>query len=546
MCDHHRPVRPAPRYGSALEHGEAHTRDHAAWSRRDFLTGLGAAIGGAFVLGGAPIRAFGASPLLAQLAAADTDRVLVLIQLSGGNDGLNTVIPYENDVYYRERPSIAIAKNTAQALSVGFDQGLHPSLAPFGSYFNDGRFAIVQNVGYPSPNLSHFRSTDIWMSGTGSEVISPTGWVGRYLDRKYPNFDETPTDFPLAVQIGGLSSLMFQGPAGNMGMSLISPEFFERLAEDGKLYETTGLPSTRFGAEMGYVRSVANDSFVYAAAVQAASAIGANEVEYPQNGLANNLAIVARLIKGNLGSRIYHVSIGGFDTHANQLGDHGQLLNALATSVDAFLQDIAAAGIGDRVLTMTFSEFGRRVGQNGSFGTDHGTAAPLFVAGDGVNGGLYGSAPDLVNLDLAGNILHEHDFRTIYATMLQDWFGLDPAVVGEVLFGHPYEALPLIANPASPVAVERGALPASFTLDQNYPNPFNPQTTITFTLNRPEAVHLAVFDIQGRRLQSLLDGTLPAGPHRASFDAGHLPSGTYLYRLETAGGAQSRQMTLVR
>jgi uncharacterized protein (DUF1501 family) len=546
MCDHHRLSRPAPRYGSALEHGEAHTRDHAAWSRRDFLTGFGAAFGGVFLLGGTPVRAFGASPMFAPLRHVATDRVLVLIQLSGGNDGLNTVIPYENDIYYRERPSLAIAKATAQQLPVGQDLGLHPSLSPFGPYVSDGRFALVQNVGYPSPNLSHFRSTDIWMSATDSETVSPTGWVGRYLDREFPDFEEAPTDYPLAVQIGGLSSLMFQGPGGNMGMSLISPDFFDRLAEEGKLYETGGLPTTPFGAEMAYVRSVANDAFIYAGAIQTASGVGTNDIEYPDNPLARNLSIVARLIKGNLGTRVYHVSIGGFDTHANQLGDHAVLLSMLASSIDAFLQDIAAGGIGDRVLAMTFSEFGRRVGQNGSFGTDHGTAAPLFIAGDGVIGGLYGAAPDLVNLDDAGNLLFEYDFRTVYGTMLQDWFGLDPTVVRDVLFGHDFEVVPLIADPASPVAVERGPQPATFVLDQNYPNPFNPSTTIGFTLNRPEPVRLAVFDIQGRRLQTLVDGTLAAGPHRVAFDAGRLPSGTYLYRLETSAGVQSRRMTLVR
>ncbi|MEZ4703168.1 MAG: DUF1501 domain-containing protein [Rhodothermales bacterium] len=545
MCDHHA-TRTAPPPGSALEHGEAHSRDHAAWSRRDFLTGLGAAVGGAFMLAGTPVRAFGTSPLLAQLRAAETDRVLVLIQLSGGNDGLNTVVPYENDIYYRERPGIAIAKASAQALAVGQDMGLHPSLAAFEPYYVDGRFAIVQNVGYPSPNLSHFRSTDIWMSATGADTIAPTGWVGRYLDREFPGFDETPTDYPLAVQIGGLSSLMFQGPAGNMGMSLVSPDFFDRLAEDGKLYETTGLPPTRYGAEMAYVRTVANDSFVYASAVQSASAAGVNDIEYPRNGLANNLSIVARLIKGNLGARVYHVSIGGFDTHADQPGQHAQLLSALATSVDAFLQDIAAAGMEERVLAMTFSEFGRRVGQNGSGGTDHGTAAPLFIAGNGVNGGLFGNAPDLVNLDSAGNLVYEHDFRTVYATLLQDWFGLDPWVVGDVLFGHAYEPLALIADPASPVAVERGPLPASFRLEQNYPNPFNPQTTIGFALERAEAVRLTVYDVRGRRVQTLVDGPMPAGAHRIAFDAGRLPSGMYLYQLETAAGVETRQMALVR
>ncbi len=548
MCDHSSTPKPAaPRYGSCLEHGPAHARDHAFWSRRDFLSGMGlAAAGGAFLLGGTPVRAFGQTPLLAHLRALETDRVLVLIQLNGGNDGLNTVIPKEDAIYYNARPQLAIAKSETLAIPGSSELGFHPSFNALTPVYGEGHMATLQNVGYPTPVLSHFASTDIWLSANPGEEMPTTGWLGRYLDGAYPDFEETPPAYPLAVQMGGLSSMLFQADGANLGMSLASPELFERIAEEGVIYDVSNLPSTTYGAEMAFVRTVANDSFQYAGAIQAASQVGENRVEYPANNpLSGNLSIVAQLIKGRLGARIYHVSIGGFDTHANQGGQHSNLLRNLAEAVKAFLDDLAADGWSDEVLVMTFSEFGRRVNQNGSAGTDHGTAAPLFLFGSGVEGGLYGEAPDLADLDQTGNVKFDIDFRAVYATVLQDWFGLAEETVAQVL-GGAFGSLGFVSDPATPTANEPEPVPQSFTLHQNYPNPFNPATTITYTLSRTERVTLRVYDAQGRLVQTLVDGTQPAGPYALSFDAGHLPSGAYFYRLQTAEGMRTRQMVLVR
>ncbi len=545
MCDHPPTPKPAAtRYGSCLEHGEAHAQDHARWSRRDFLSGMGlAAAGGALVLGGTPVRAFGQTPLLAHLRRLETDRVLVLIQLNGGNDGLNTVVPKTNDLYYNARPQLAIA--AGETIALNDEMGLHPSFNALTPVYGEGQMAVLQNVGYPTPNLSHFASTDVWLSASPEEMPN-TGWLGRYLGQEFPDFEEDPPDYPLAVQMGGLSSMLFQGDGANLGMSLASPELFERIAEEGIIYDVSNLPTTTYGAEMAFVRGVANDSFQYAGAIQTASQTGQNRVEYPGgNPLSGNLSIVAQLIKGQLGARIYHVSIGGFDTHANQNGQHSNLLRNLSEAVKAFLDDLAADGWSDDVLVMTFSEFGRRVNQNGSGGTDHGTAAPLFLFGGGVEGGLYGKAPDLVDLDQTGNLKFDIDFRAVYATVLQDWFGLAEQTVAQVL-GGAFGVLGFVSDPATPTANESEPVPQTFTLHQNYPNPFNPSTTITYTLNRAERVTLRVYDAQGRLVQTLVDGTQPAGPHALSFDAGHLPSGAYFYRLQTAEGMRTRQMVLVR
>ncbi|MEM8488010.1 MAG: DUF1501 domain-containing protein [Bacteroidota bacterium] len=546
LCKKSTTVSHGPRLGSRLEDGAAHVIDHVAWSRRDFITGLGATLAGTFMLGGTPIRAMAESPLIRELRAQNSNRVLVLVQLGGGNDGLNTVVPYENDIYYQERPNIAIDKTTAQSFAVGQDMGLHPSLNYFNAAFQEGNMALLQNVGYPDPNLSHFRSTDIWLTGSDSETVVQSGWLGRYLNGAYPDFEEERPDFPLGVQIGGVSSLIFQGPATNMGMSLINADFFERLANEGQLYSLENLPTTAFADEMAYVRSVANDSFIYAGAVQDASEKGINETTYPGNPLAQNLSIVARLIKGELGARIYHVTLGGFDTHANQVGAHANLLRNLSESIDAFMQDIGVAGLEEDVMVMTFSEFGRRVGQNGSQGTDHGTAAPLFIFGEGVKGGLFGNAPVLDDLDNAGNMKFEIDFRTVYATVLQNWFGVAPDVVADAMLGHTYEALGFVEDPAEPVSNEFAEGPGSFSLGQNYPNPVSSQTTIDFSLEQPGAVQIEVFDIQGRQVSELANGVHAAGQHRIAFDAGHLPSGTYLYRMVSPNGIQSRKMVVVR
>ncbi len=547
MCKKSTISKNRPRYGSRLEDGTAHMIDHVAWSRRDFIAGLGTTLAGAFMLAGTPIRAFAESPLIKELRNQESNRVLVLIQLGGGNDGLNTVVPYENDLYYQERPSLAIDKPTAQSFGVGQDMGLHPSLSFFNTAYQDGNMALLQNVGYPDPNLSHFRSTDIWLTGSESNEVVQSGWLGRYLSEEYPDFEDDRPDFPLGVQIGGVSSLMFQGPATNMGMSLISADFFARLAEEGQLYSLENLPTAAYADEMAYVRTVANDSFIYAGAVQDASAKGVNAVEYPGgNPLSENLSIVARLIKGDLGARIYHVTIGGFDTHANQANTHANLLRNLSEAVDVFLQDIAADDREEEVMLMTFSEFGRRVGQNGSLGTDHGTAAPLFILGNGVAGGLYGSAPVLDDLDDTGNMKFDIDFRTVYATVLQDWFGVAPAVVQDALLGHSYASLGFVENPFEPVNTDHPEAPGSFTLTQNYPNPFTGTTTIQYALDQPGQVRLEVFDVEGRRVASLADGTQPAGQHRVAFDGSQLPSGTYLYRLVSPNGIQSRKMTVLR
>ena len=537
------------RFGSCLEHGCAHTEDHQRWTRRDFLAGLGLAAGGSVLIGSTPVKALGRSSLLEQLRQASSDRVLVLVQLFGGNDGLNTIIPVEDDKYYNVRPSLAIPKHVALPLTPVL--GMHPAMSSLQSLYDSGEMAIVQGIGYADSSLSHFRSTDVWLSGSDAKTYLSTGWTGRQMDMMYPRFDTQPASYPLAVQIGGLGTLLFAGSQRDMGIAVTNPALFRRLAREGKYYDEQSVPATPYGDEMAYVRRVCNDTFRYGAAIQEASAQGRNDVNYPgQNYLAESLSIVARLIKGNLGSHIYHVGIGGFDTHGSQgsvHGAHATLLRNLSEAVVPFLQDIATGGRSNKVLVMTFSEFGRRVEQNGSGGTDHGTAAPLFLFGAGTNGGLYGDAPSLTDLDNNGNLKYQTDFRAIYSTVLQHWFGFSLGA-STVVLGQPYDPLALVREPSNVLVTdrERAEVPRSFVLHQNYPNPFNPSTSIPYTLREGGPARLDVFDAAGRHVRTLLDAVQPAGSYTVAFDGLGLASGVYHYRLRMSNGVVSRQMALVR
>ncbi len=535
--------------GSSLQDGiHHHNHHHECHSRRDFLKRLGLmTAGGALMLQRTPVKALESSSLFQQLAGLETDKVLVLIQLDGGNDGLNTIVPVENDFYYNVRPTVAIPKN--ETIGLNDTQGMHPSMAPLQSLWDDGKMSIIQGVGYPDQDLSHFRSTDIWMTASDADEYLTTGWMGRKLETDYPDFQDDPTDYPLAVQIGYGAPLLFQGSDMNMGMSLNDIGLIESLVDQGIVYAVDDLPDTLYGEEMRYSRTVANNSYRYADTIKEAYDASNTRIDYspvnPDFNLSRSLEIVARLIKGNLGSRIYLVQLGGFDTHATQGDLHAALLAELSQSVSDFYADLSADDCSQKVLIATFSEFGRRVYQNGSDGTDHGAAAPLFVFGDSVEGGFIGNEPELGEdgIDEFGNVPHQYDFRQIYTTLLNDWFELDQSVTQNVLGGD-FEKVPFLSGVS--VSNEPDFNPGSFRLHQNYPNPFNPSTTIAFELSRSERVQLDIFDVQGRRVASLANRVFSSGSHSITFDASNLASGVYIYRIIAGGKVQSRQMTLIK
>ena len=541
MCNHHKNT-PKNRHGSSLEHGQAHEKDHQSWTRRSFLSTLGiGALGSGLMLGGIPVNAMARTKFLNRLSSANNNRVLILIQLGGGNDGLNTVIPVENDVYFQKRPTIAISKN--ESISLSDDIGLHPAMGSLSPMWSEGNMAVFNNVGYENPNRSHARSTDIWTSASNSDQMMGTGWAGRYLVEDNPDFIANPPEFPLGVRIGG-SSTLFQSEFGNLGVTFGGASQFAQFLEQGGFYNEENTPDNDFGRSLSFARKIANSSFRYLEAIQDAADNSTNLNEYPNSGLSRSLSVVARLIRGGLQTKVFLVSKGGFDTHNNQgstEGGHADLLRDVADSVQAFYADLASDGLNDRALTMTFSEFGRTLDENSSQGTDHGSSAPVMVFGP-VNGGIYGEHADLIDLDRSGDPVYGMDYRNIYANILDNWFELESAGMSAVLDGE-YEDLGFlnVATHASP-----NSKPFAFKLNQNYPNPFNPSTMIQFTLPASVNVRLQVFDVQGRLVQTLIDGNVPAGEQSIRFDGSNLSNGTYLYRLETPYGAASRKMTLIK
>ena len=477
--------------------------------------------------------------------AAANGRILVLVDFQGGNDGLNTVVPFADDLYYAWRPGIGIPKN--QVLSLDGASGLHPSLAPLMPLWDAGRVGIVQGVGYPDMNLSHFRGTDIIFSGSSSDVVWGTGWIARWLARITPGFPTALPADPLALQQGFADQLPLSAEAGTTGVVVDDPEtFFQIVNETYPGAFDEGLDGYPADEELAYVRGVDVESFEYAGVIQQAAEDGSALGSYPSGAFGGQLATVARLIAGNLDTPVYLTAYNGFDTHATQPGRHDGLLADFAQGMAAFMEDMDRIGRSGDVLVMTVSEFGRRVGENGSSGTDHGTAAPWFLIGGGIQGGLHGAAPPLDILDPNENLVVQTDYRSVYATILTDWFGTDPFEVEAVLDGA-FPTLPIVTGPAAPGGSVTGLRPgtARTRLFAPSPNPGRGPRRIAFELGEAARVTLGVFDVRGRRVARVAEESLPAGRYERQWNPeGRFASGLYFLVLE-AGRDRRIQKVLV-
>jgi uncharacterized protein (DUF1501 family) len=406
-------------------------------SRRRFLRQT--LSGGALVSLGLQVPTFLASSAAALGRQGRTnDRVLVVVQLTGGNDGLNTVIPYADPEYARNRIVLRIAGS--QVLKLDEQLGLHPSLEPWMALWEQQRLAIVQGVGYPNPNRSHFRSLDIWCSARPEEAAPRSGWLGRALDAWHAHA-ALPADTAALHHGGGQLPLALV--ARHVAVpSVDSLEVFQLQQRGGALAAAElrllaaqqpagGAP----GSEAAFLTQATLAALDSSARIQQALAAGRSAASYPEYPLARKLRNIAEMIDAGLGTRIYYVALDGFDTHAAQLAAHAALLRELGASLAAFVEDLAQRGHGDRVLVMSFSEFGRRVRENASAGTDHGAAAPMFVAGGAVRGGLIGPHPSLSDLE-QGDLRFHTDFRQVYATVLDRWLGCSSADVLGASFPH--------------------------------------------------------------------------------------------------------------
>jgi uncharacterized protein (DUF1501 family) len=357
------------------------------------------------------------------------DNVLVVIQMGGGNDGLNTIVPFNDDTYYRARPRLAVPKN--EIIRVNGDQGFHPRMARLKEMLDRGNMAVVQGVGYPNPSRSHFKSMEIWHTADPEGRAMRVGWIGRYFDSKCPAC-EVPT---AGMNIGSSMPLAMRADGGQ-GVTLETPDAFQWMPtmdglgarEEQELLKMLNAPAPNEPGTIDFLRHTAMNAVLSSERVRDAVRQYKGGVDYPNNRFAGSMRLIAQMIAGKLPTKVYYAHMTGFDTHAGQLGAHDTLLEQLSNGVDAFYRDLEAQGNADRVLVVAFSEFGRRVAENGSNGTDHGTAAPMFVFGKRIRPGLHGSQPSLNDL-VDNDLKHSIDFRSVYATILDRWLGADPAKI---------------------------------------------------------------------------------------------------------------------
>lgn len=348
---------------------------------------------------------------------AYTGKRVVIVQLSGGNDGLNTVVPYRNDIYYKKRPQLAIADR--DVLKLTDELGFNPAMSGMRSLFDEGLLTVINNVGYPNPDRSHFRSMDIWHTGSNTNEIWNTGWLGRYLDAACNNCES-----PHAIlELDDNLSLALKGQRLN-GLAMTNPKAFLNKVKQARVDKLTGLNASlaQEDTNLGYLYKTLVETNHSAEYIRQKIKRYKTNADYPRNNFAKDLKTIAELIGSGMETSVYYASMTGFDTHAAQKAKQERLLQVYSDAMKAFVEDLKQNDLLKDTLILTFSEFGRRVGQNASGGTDHGTANNLFVIGETVKPGIYNQSPNLADLD-NGDLRFETDFRRVYATVLDKWLG---------------------------------------------------------------------------------------------------------------------------
>ncbi len=534
-------------------------------NRRKFIRNLGIASTGSIVLSGIPVKLMAGNNRLKRVAASGNNNVLIFVQLHGGNDALNTLIPINQyDTYYINRANIAIPDSGSRkyiqvdnTLAIEDQVGLHPDMIGFKELYDQGKAAIVQNVGYPNTNLSHFRGRDIvFMGGDATDDYS-SGWMGRFLDYEYPGYpggypNESMPD-PIAIEMGNIMSIAFHREAGiPMGINIHNPEQFYQLITTVGVDPPIVYPDSHAGDELRYLMELEKKSNQYAGRLKEAFDTGNNStVAYPEayplsapepflsNPLSGQLKLIARLLKGGLKTRIFMCRIGGFDLHGEQvekydstLGTHAALLYHLSSAIKAFQDDLAAMDIEDNVLTMTFTEFGRRVYSNASYGTDHGTATPVFLFGKGLKGGILGTNPDLNNLN-NGNLIYTTDYRQVYTSVVQDWFGASNEAMQATGFdawvGQRLELIAGISGiPNADLHNQRTGL------IRCYPNPVMTETTLDCFVPEPCKITIKLYNTSGRMLKKNETFAKGMGRYEFTLDLSGMGPGEYLLEVSSA------------
>ena len=556
-------------YGASIKDGKAHDLDHAKWSRRQFLMSGGVAGLGSMLINGNPLSAFYPNTLMNALSGCENDRVLVMLRLFGGNDGLNTVIPHTidagRDFYTMYRPTLALGlnngynNNTLLAGHGPVNHALHEQLEPLMPLWNNGQMSIVHNVGYPRQNFSHFTSSNLWASGANNVADHryKSGWMGRNLDIEFPSYFDAPPTVPPALQIGFSNNQIFKSPDGAaLDLVFRNPTTFYSLAQSGKLHNTIGFGDCPQDQERLFLRQTVNNSFRYSEVVSNAYNSSTTKATYPPeimgrttaSDIDGQLQIVARLIKGQLGTKVYMVYVNGFDNHASQADLHPRLLAAVGQCVAAFFRDLKADGFDKDVTIMTFSEFGRTIVENGSEGTDHGNMSPMMLFGPGVNPGFHGEPMDLSepNIERFKRAYWETqpgatDYRSVYGAVLKDWMGLDSQVVQYVL-GEDINPMPNLF--LEPCEREKGLNGEAVLLGHRPTVEKDGKIEIRYAVDQSSNVWLKLYDRSGQKVADLERGFKERGTYTITVDPNRyaLKEGAYYYKLDAAGKSHSRKL----
>lgn len=553
-----------------------------------------------FSIGGLPVKLMAHNSLTRLAKKATNDKVLIILQMHGGNDGLNAVIPVEAyDLYYSRRANIAIPSKNSLRKMINLDNtlkseakvGLHPDMFHMKDLYDRGRATIVQGVSYKNNNGSHFRGRDISFMGGSFDDYFSSGWVGRYLEKEFEPLGHYPEDFPiqgvmedpLAIEIGSDVSLIFhQDGHIPTSISIDDPESFENLVDtldgfqDNKLYDPRGLPpddlkDSPYWKELNWILDMEVKSEDYAKRLlDVFESAPKTTITYPENYIFNapsgsmtnplthQLRLIARLLHGGVKTKVFLVKIGGFDTHAQQvesydptMGTHAALMYHISSAMKAFQDDLAARGIEDMALTVTTSEFGRRIHSNGSYGTDHGTGGPVFIFGKGINAGVIGNVPDLMQ----DNVEMQYDYRQVYAAILRDWMQVPEETINNDIFFKNFFNGPKEEGTGNyePISVASTVISgledfksSRFKLYEVFPNPVKTEANIGFRINSKSHVKIALLDSQGRELQVLMNEDREEGEHFVKADVSVYPPGVYLYQIKAGLLDDTKKMIVTR
>ena len=515
-----------------------------------------------FLINGIPLRALGSTSVFNKLLnkADNNGKIMVMIQLHGGNDGLNTFVPLNMyDEYYNVRANVALPYSGRRKL-IKLDEtlpdeqqlGLHPDMFNLKKLYDAGSASIVQNIGYENMNMSHFRSRDIYFMGGDYDDRFASGWIGRFLNHDYPgypnNYPSTEFPDPLALELGNTNSLAFHREAGiPIGLSIANPQAFYDLISSVGIDPPVNFPDSYYGDELAFLMNMEDKALSYAERLKFLYETGSNSgnIIYPEryllsapqnymhNQLSEQLKILTRLISGGSSTQVYIVRIGGFDTHADQveaydntMGRHSALVYHLTSAIKAFYDDLRAQGLDEKVVTMTFSEFGRRVYSNASYGTDHGKAAPIMLFGPGLKGGVYGNNADLNDLD-RGNLKYVYDYRQVYTSVLKDWLGASDEALTETYFdGFIDTRLDLFGNKSKS---EKNYNSDIHRLYDCYPNPVKDKLTFSYLLVEDTFVNLDIRNSKGNSIKTIKSEKELKGKYEFSVDISNFPAGIYYY-----------------